>query len=189
MELVTILLVAAVVFGLCFLIDKGFNKIFRNKAQHTSGLSVRLNKRYGSIGLIVFVIGIAAVFTGLSDGWVLIAGGAVLMITGAALVTYYMTFGIYYDEDGFVLTTFGKRSKTYAYKEICSQQLYMTAGNVIIELHMADGRAVQLQSAMTGVYSFLDAAFEAWLLQTGRNKEECDFYNPENSCWFPTMEG
>jgi hypothetical protein len=65
----------------------------------------------------------------------------------------------------------------------------MTAGNVIIELHMADGRAVQLQSAMTGAYSFLDAAFEAWLVQTGRNKEECDFYNPENSCWFPTMEG
>lgn len=188
MGFVTIILIAAVVFGLCYLIDKSFNKIFRNKAQHASGLSVRLSKRYGSIGLIIFVVGIAAIFTGLSDGWVLTAGGAILMLTGAALVVYYMTFGIFYDEKGFVLTTFGKRSKTYDYKDICTQQLYMTAGNVIIELHMADGRSVQLQSAMTGVYSFLDTAFEAWLVQTGRKKEDCDFYDPQNSCWFPGME-
>lgn len=188
MEFVTILLIAAVVFGLCYLVDKGFYKVFRNKAQHASGLSVRLNKRYGSIGLIVFVVGIAAIFTGLSDGWVLTAGGVILMLTGIALVVYYMTFGIFYDDKGFVLTTFGKRSKTYEYKDICTQQLYMTAGNIIIELHMADGRSVQLQSAMTGVYPFLDAAFEAWLTETGRKKEDCAFYNPENSCWFPTTE-
>lgn len=189
MEFISILLVAALVFGVCFLIDKGFHKVFRNTQQHTSGLSVRLSKRYGSIGLIIFVVGIAAIFTGLSDGWVLIAGGAILTLTGAALVIYYMTFGIFYDADSFVLTTFGKRSKTYAYKDICTQQLYMTAGNVIIELHMADGRAVQLQSAMSGVYPFLDTAFAAWLVQTGRKKEECDFYDPENSCWFPGAEG
>lgn len=189
MDFILVILVVAAVFGLCFLVDKGFTKIFRNTQQHSSGLSVRLSKKYGSIGLILFVLGLSAIFVGLSDGWVLIAGGVILMLTGAALVTYYMTFGIFYDEEGFVLTTFGKRSKTYVYKDIRSQQLYLTAGNVVIELHMADGRAVQLQSAMTGAYPFLDTAFAAWLKQTGKKKEDCDFYDPDNSCWFPSAEG
>ena len=52
-----------------------------------------------------------------------------------------MTFGIFYDDDGFVLTTFGKPSKLYAYKDIKAQQIYTGSGNVIIELYMVDGRA------------------------------------------------
>ena len=40
----SVLLVAAVVFGICFLADKGFTKIFRGQVQHRSGLSVRPNK-------------------------------------------------------------------------------------------------------------------------------------------------
>ena len=33
---------------LCWLVDNGFEKIFRNKPQHVSGKSVRLNKYYGA---------------------------------------------------------------------------------------------------------------------------------------------
>lgn len=189
MEFSTILLVAAVVFGLCFLIDKGYTKIFRGQVQHRSGLSVRLSKRYGSMGILMTVLGIAAVFVGMSDSTILVVGGVLLVIVGICLIVYYMTFGIFYDEDSFILTTFGKRSTLYHYRDIRAQQIYMASGNIVVELHMADGRTVQLQSAMTGEEAFLNHAFEAWLVQTGRNRESCSFHDPENSCWFPPVEG
>ena len=53
MDFLGVILLAALVFGLCFLADKGFTKTFRGKAQHQSGLSVRVNKRYGAFGVIM----------------------------------------------------------------------------------------------------------------------------------------
>ena len=188
MEYIGVLLIAALVFGVCFLVDKGFTKLFRSQAQHKSGLAVRLSKKYGSIGLIVAVLGVAALFYGLSDSWVMIAAGCLLMAVGIGLLVYYMTFGVFYDTDSFILTTFGRKSTVYAYKDIKAQQLYNSYGNILIELHMTDGRTVQLQSGMDGAYGFLDHAFAAWLRQTGRRQEDCPFHDPQNSCWFPPVE-
>lgn len=188
MEYVAVVLVAVLVFGVCFLVDKGFTKLFRSQAEHKSGKAVRLSRKYGSIGLILAVLGVAAVFAGLGGEWILIAGGCVLIVVGIGLVIYYMTFGVFYDTDSFVLTTFGKKSTTYAYKDIKCQQLYNSYGNILIELHMTDGRAVQLQAGMDGAYAFLDYAFSAWLRQTGRKQEDCAFHDPANSCWFPPAE-
>ena len=188
MEALGVLLIAALVFGVCFLIDKGFTRLFRSQAQHKSGLAVRLNKKYGAFGLIMFVLGLSAIFTGIGDGWVLIAGGALIAAAGIALVVYYMTFGVFYDADSFILTTFGKKSTTYRYADIKSQQLYNSYGQILIELHMTDGRNVQLQAAMTGVYPFLDKAFSAWCAQKGLREEDCTFHDPANSCWFPPTE-
>ena len=58
LTLILILLVAAAVFGVCFLVDKAFAKLFRSKAQHRSGKAVRANKRYGLFGVILLVLGI-----------------------------------------------------------------------------------------------------------------------------------
>lgn len=184
MKWIPMLIIAALIFGVCFLVDKGFTKTFRGKKEHASGLSVRLSKRYGAVGLIVFILGVAALFL---YTWLMIAAGILLMLGGVALIVYYMTFGVFYDDDSFVLTTFGKKSETYRYCQIVGQQLYNSSGNVVIELYMDDGRAVQLYSAMEGVYPFLDAAFSAWLRQTGKKKENCSFYDPDNSCWFPPI--
>ena len=188
MEILTIILVAAVVFGICFVIDKGFTKAFRGTEQHKSGLSVRFNKHYASIGLILVVLGVAALFAGSSEGILLYICGGVLVVAGIGLIVYYMTFGVFYDEDSFVLTTFGKQSKTYQFSDIKAQQLYNSYGNIIIELYLSDGGTVQLQSKMEGAYPFLDKAFAGWLRQTGRQVEDCSFYAPENSCWFPPLE-
>ncbi len=189
MEFVAIILLAAATFGVCYLVDKGFSGLFRNQAQHHSGLSVRLSKKYSSVGLIFFALGLAAIFTGInSKSWLLGLGGGVVTVLGICLVVYYMTFGVFYDREGFVLTTFGKRSVTYLYNQIQGQKLYEATGSTVIELHMTDGRTVALQSGMTGVYPFLDAAFENWCRQTGREAASCDFHDPDNSLWFPTME-
>lgn len=189
MDFAITITVAALIFGGCYLVDKGFTKIFRGKAQHATGLSVRLNKRYGSFGIILSAVGVAAILAGISGTRVLLFGGPVVLVIGICLIVYYMTFGVYYDKESFVLTTFGNRSQTYRYNQIAGQMLYIVNGGTIIELHMTDGRAVSLQSGMTGVYSFLDTAFAGWCKQKNIAPESCDFYDPDNSCWFPNVEG
>lgn len=185
-----VVLVIAATLLLCWLIDKGFEKLFRNKPQHVSGKSVRLNKYYGVGGLLLTVLGVSAVFSGMRGEALLLYGGILLIVVGIALIVYYMTFGVFYDKDSFVLTTFGKKSATYRYGDIQSQQLYRNqGGSVLIELYLRDGRSVQLQSTMKDAYDFLDTAFEGWCDQRGMRKEDCGFYDPDNSCWFPTAEG
>ena len=184
-----ILLIAAVVFGLCFAVDKAFTKLFRGKAQHRSGMAVRANKRYGLFGVILSVLGIMAICVGIADGSVLLWGGVIVLLMGICLAVYYLSFGVFYDGETFLLSRFGKKEVTYRFSEIKGQKLYLVqGGNVIIELHMEDGGTVSLQSTMDGVYPFLDTAFAAWCMQTGRDPQSCDFHDPSQSLWFPTAE-
>ena len=188
MQIFAILIIAALVFGVCYLFDKGFQNTFRNKPQHKSGLSIRPNKRYATFGLILIILGLAAVFAS-AGNMVLLLGGILILVMAIGLIVYYMTFGIFYDEDSFIFTTFGKKSVEYRYQDIQAQQLYVVqGGSIVVELHMADGRTVSVQSAMLGVYAFLDTAFAGWCRQKGIDSETCGFYDPANSCWFPTEE-
>ena len=189
MTFILILLIAAAVFGLCFAVDKAFAKLFRSKAQHRSGLAVRANKRYGLFGVILSVLGIMAVCVGIADGSVLLWGGIIVLLMGICLAVYYLSFGVFYDGESFLLSRFGKKEVTYRFSEIQGQKLYLVqGGNIIIELHMTGGGTVSLQSSMDGVYPFLDTAFAAWCLQTGRDPQSCDFHDPSQSLWFPTVE-
>ena len=188
MEFVSVVLIAAAVFGICYFVDKGFAKLFRSKAQHMSGLAVRVNKRYGAFGVILFALGVGAILAGLSGEWILIAGGALILIAGICMVVYYLTFGVFYDDDSFLISRFGKKSLTYRYDQIKTQQLYVASGNTLIELHMTDGQNISLQAGMPGVYDFMDKAFAGWCRQKGVDPESCEFHDPHNSCWFPPME-
>ena len=183
-----ILLLAAAVFGLCFLLDKAFTKVFRSRAQHRSGLSVRQSKRYGSIGFALAAIGLAALITNSGNTAVLV-GAIILMVLGAGLVIFYLSTGIYYDEDSFLVESFGKKRLTYRYGDILHQQLYaLQGGGTIVELHMADGSAVQVVSTMPDYDKFLNHAFTRWCAQKGLDPESCPFHDPANSCWFPAKE-
>lgn len=187
-EFIAVAVVAALVFGACFLIDKGFARIFRNQQQHRSGKAVRLNKRYGTVGLIMAILGVVCIFAAPSQGAIMWIAGGILLLGGAALVVWYLSFGVFYDEEAFIVTNFGKKSIRYTYDAIVSQQLYNSYGNIIVELHLQNGKAVQLQSNMGGTYEFLDFAFRRWLEATGRKEEDCPFYQPDQSCWFPPVE-
>lgn len=189
MEFIAIILVAAAVFGICYLVDKGFARAFRSKAQHRSGLAVRANKRYGIFGVILSALGVMSLCAGITDGAVLLVGGALVLLMGLCLAVYYLSFGIFYDGESFLQSRFGKKDVTYFYRDIRGQKLYLIqGGNIVVELHMADGNVVSLQSAMDGVYPFLDTAFAGWCLQTGRDPQSCDFHDPSQSLWFPTVE-
>lgn len=189
MDILVILLVGAVTLGLCFLTDKGFTALFRSKPQHKTGMSVRLSQHYGGTGIILVLLGLIAVFHGWGNGKLLLVCGIFVAILGIALIVYYMTFGIYYDSDSLILTTFSKKSAVYSYADISGQKLYRVAGgNVVIELYFRDGRTVALQSNMKGVYPFLDTAFAGWCRQKDVKAGDCPFHDPQNSCWFPSME-
>ena len=188
-QLFPIALVAAVIFGICYLVDKTFSKLFRSKAQHRSGMAVRANKRYGLFGVVLTSLGILAICVGVTDGPVLLWGGVIVLLMGIALAVYYLSFGIFYDGESLLLQRFGKKDVTHYYRDIVGQKLYLIqGGSIVVELHMADGSAVSVQSSFEGVYPFLDTAFAGWCLQTGRDPQSCDFHDPSQSLWFPTVE-
>lgn len=191
MEYVIIAITVVAVLGLCILVDFLFKRLFRSQAQHMSGLAVRLSKRYAAIGIILIVLGIAAVCAAFPlDGsaWILLGGGLLIGIVGIGLVIYYAITGIFYDDDGFIYTSFGKKKKVCFYRDIRAQQLYNNAGHLLIELYMNDGSAIQVQASMPGAMDFMDHAFENWLRQTGRSRESCEFYDRGQFVWFPPVE-
>ena len=189
MEAIVWIVTAAVVFALCRLVDKGFQKLFRNKAEHLSGLAVRVNKRYGVFGIILSAIGIAAMVSGSGSDKVLLWGGLIVLVLGVSLAVYYLSFGIFYGEDSFLVSSLGRKSDSYRYSDIVGQKLYLiTGGNVVVELQMSSGKTVSLQSTMDGVYPFLDAAFSGWCRQKGLAEDQCDFHDPSKSWWFPHEE-
>ena len=188
MQVFSFVIVAAAVFGICRLVDVAFTKKFRSKAQHMSGLAVRANKRYGIFGVLLLVLGVIAMVVSNGDR-VLFWGGVFVFALGGGLSIHYLSFGIFYDGESFLVSRFGKKSLTYRFGDIQSQNLYLiTGGSVVIELTMADGTAVSLQSTMDGVYPFLDTAFAAWCMQNGRDPQSCTFHDPSNSWWFPHGE-
>ena len=188
-QFIPIALVAAVIFGICYLVDKTFSKLFRSKAQHRSGMAVRANKRYGIFGVVLTVLGIMAIFVGLTDGPVLLWGGVIVLLMGIALAVYYLSFGIFYDGESLLMQRFGKKDVTHAYRDIVGQKLYLIqGGNIVVELHMEDGTAVSVNTGMDGVYPFLDTAFAGWCLQKGIDPQSCDFHDPAKSWWFPHEE-
>ena len=189
MQFFLTLLIAAAVFGVCYLVDKGFARIFRSKAQHRSGLAVRAPKRYGIFGTVLTVIGVMAICAGAVHSWVLLVGGILVLLMGLGLAGYYLTYGIFYDGESFLVSGMFKKDRTYYYGDIQGQKLYLiTGGSVVIELHMKQGEPVSVQSTMDGVYPFLDTAFAGWCLATGRDPQACDFHDPSKSLWFPTVE-
>ena len=189
MQFFLTLLIVAAVFGACYLVDKAFARAFRSKAQHRSGLAVRAAKRYGLFGLILSILGILAICVGATGSKVLIFGGIFVLILGLCLAVYYLTFGIFYDGESFLVSRFAKKDRTYRYDQIQGQKLYLlNGGNIMVELYLDDSTTVPVQSTMDGIFPFLDTAFAGWCMETGTDPQDCDFYDPSQSHWFPTVE-
>lgn len=189
MEAIVILLVAALVFFLCWLVDRAFTRLFRNKAQQRSGMAVRANKRYGVFGVILSVLGILGIVAGTSNEALFTYAGIIVLLMGLGMAVYYLSFGIFYDGESFLVCRFGHKSQEHRFGDIVSQKLYVvTGGSTVIELGLKDGSVLSLQSTMDGVYPFMDTAFAAWCMQTGHKMEQCPFYDPSKSWWFPHEE-
>ena len=184
------LLVIAATFGAMFLIDKGLTRLFRSRDQHHSGTAVRLKKHYGILSLAMMILGVLGILTFFFDGNViLLLGGLLVAPGGVVLGIYYLTHGIFYDNDTFLYVTFGNRSVTYRYADIRAQKLYeIQGGTLLVELHMADGKTVSVQTSMEGAKTFLDKAAHARMRQLGLNSHECQWFDETEGRWFPPVE-
>ena len=167
MNPIFVLMIAALVFTVCFLVDRAFTKLFRSKAQHRSGKAVRASKRYGLFGVIFFILGIVAISNGVSQGKLLFVGGFIVLFLGIVMAVYYLSFGIFYDDDTFLVSSFGKRSLEYRYSDIQKQQLYVVSGgSVIVELWLKNGKTLSLQSGMEGAFGTISTAWAHICLPT-----------------------
>lgn len=183
------LLVAALVFGVCFGLDKGFTKLFRGQKQHRSGRAVRQQKKNALFGIFLFVLGVLGITVGVTQSLGLAIGSALVLLMGLALTVWYISYGIFYDEDSFLWSAFGRKSVAHRFGEIRTQKLYrVQGGRILVELYMADGSAVSVDCSMEGAFDFLDFSFHRWCEQTGRNPESCEFHDPANCLWFPGEE-
>ena len=184
------ILVIAATFAALFAIDKGLTKLFRSQKQHRSGAAVRLKKHYGILSLALMILGALSIVIWFSDRTLaLLVGGILVLPGGAVLGIYYLTHGIFYDDEGFLYTTFGNRSAEYRYGDIRHQKLYeIQGGTLLVELHMADGSAVSVQGNMEGAYDFLSKAAHARMRQLGLNSHECSWFDETEGKWFPPVE-
>ena len=183
-------LVIAATFGAMYLMDKGLTRLFRSREQHRSGTAVRLKKHYGILSLAMIILGILGFLTFFFDGNVILLLGGVLVAPGGAVLgIYYLTHGIFYNDDSFLYVTFGNNAREYRYADIQGQKLYeIQGGTLLVELHMRDGRAVSVQFSMEGAPSFLDKAAHARMRQLGLNSHECSWFDESQGRWFPPVE-
>ena len=184
------LLVIAATFGLMFLLDKGLTKLFRSRQQHRSGTAVRLKKHYGILSLALMILGALGIVTYFCDkNLILRVGGLLGLPGGAVLGIYYLTHGIFYDNEGFLYTAFGNRSDEYRYRDIRAQKLYeIQGGTLLVELHMENGKTVSVQTSMEGAPAFLDKAAHARMRQLCLNSHECGWFDETRGQWVPPLE-
>jgi len=184
------LLIIAATFGVMFLLDRGLTKLFRSRDQHRSGTAVRLKKHYGILSLALMVLGVLGIINYFPEkNLTLLLGGLLVFPGGAVLGIYYLTHGIFYDDESFLYTSFGNRSVSYRYGDIRGQKLYeIQGGTLLVELHMADGKTVAVQGTMEGAPAFLDKAAHARMRQLGLNSHECDWFDESKGQWFPPVE-
>lgn len=184
------ILVAVLTFGGMYLLDKGITKFFRNQAQHHSGTAVRLKKGYGIGSIALILLAALSLMQYITAGeMIMLVSAVVLIAMGGGLGVYYLTHGIFYDDESFLYTTMGRKGRSYRYSQIRAQKLYvLQGGSYLVELYMDDGTTVSVQTSMEGAYAFLDKACHARFRQLGINSFECDWFDSDNSCWFPPVE-
>ena len=183
-------IVAALVFGVCFAVDKGISAVFASNPLRRSGKSVRLHKKYGLISIALMVLGAVVMVNCGSFGEdcrLMLAAGALCLVLGIGVGIYYISYGFFYDDEEFIFASFPKKQRRYRFNQITAQQLYTARGTVTVELHMTDGTTVTLQPGLVGHYDFLEAAFRGWCRQKSVHPETCDFYDPDNTCYFPPV--
>lgn len=186
MQFLFSILFIGLIFGICFLVDKLFARCFRSRPQHVSGKSVRLNKRYFTFGILAFFFGAVLIVQGSREGpdWMVIVIGILAALLGLVLTLSYTFFGVFYDQDSFILSRLGRKSVSYRFSQIASQQLLESRAGLSVELFLQDGREISLQANMQGVYPFLDCAAAAWQKARGYSQPPA-WFDPDNSCWFP----
>ena len=113
------LIIAAATFGVMYGLDKLFTKFFRNQAQHHSGTAVRLKKGYGIAAIALGLLAVMSLMQyALNRETLMLVCAIVLAVMGGGLGAYYLTHGIFYDDESFLFTSLGRKPVTHRYGDI-----------------------------------------------------------------------
>ena len=173
-----VLIVCAVVFLICFLIDTLFKVIFPKSKLEKSKQVVRPPRILTFAGVAVLIKNLA----GTPDTLFLI-GSIVAIIFGVILLCTYFSVVIYFDDEGFLYKAWGHGKKEFRYSQIRGQRSLLTRGGVNTILFVGD-EEINLYSAMQNLNAFLSKAFFKWCAVKGIDPDTIE-NNPRMATYFP----
>ena len=178
---------AAVIFGLCWLVDLVMKKLTPDDERKTKGRVVRPPRRGSVVGILLLFFGFSAILfysSKMEPLWIVLC--ALVALFGGFLLAQNLSCAVYYDDEGFTYKDLKNRSKSYRYAEIEGQRSALTRGGVQTTLFVA-GDAIPLYEAMDGLKPFLEYAFSHWCEAKGVDPETVE-NNPEMLTFFPDPE-
>lgn len=171
---------AGVIFGLCFLVDRLWQKWFPKDLRKV----VRLPRKTVIFGIVLTFLGCFFLLNFFDELSAYLRMGCVLVsLMGLLLLGRYATFSIRYDEEGFLYRSFGKKPISCKYGDILGQRSVLTRAGVQTALYVPDGE-VPLDSSMVGLHDFLKTAFSVWCRETGTDPDAVE-NNPSYFTYFP----
>ena len=163
-----VLIVCAVVFLICFLIDTLFKVIFPKSKLEKSKQVVRPPRKSAVAGVILTFAGVAVLIKNLAGtpDTLFLIGSIVAIIFGVILLCTYFSVVIYFDDEGFLYKAWGHGKKEFRYSQIRGQRSLLTRGGVNTILFVGD-EEINLYSAMQNLNAFLSKAFFKWCAVKG----------------------
>lgn len=187
MQYIAPLILCALVFSLCRIVDLLVKKLFPKKPQQLSGKAVRLPRYSSILGIgLTFLSFVALLFYWGEFSTVVRIACLLTLALGVFLLVQYLSFAVYYDEDGFVYKSLGRRAKPYAYGDIRGQKSILSRSGVVSSLYVGEDE-LQLTSSMKGLNEFLKFAFRRWCEETGTDPEIVE-NNPQYLTYFPELQ-
>ena len=180
MQYVIIALFMALIFGLCFGIDRLCRKLFPKDSRK----AVRLPRRSVIFGILLTFVAFAFLLMAWSQMAVYLRiGSFIVLIMGIFLLVQYFSFSIHYDGEGFTCRTLGKKPLHSTYADILGQKSIIARSGVNSTLYTKNGE-VPIFSAQIGVQDFLKTAFAAWCEAGGIDPDTVE-NNPAYFTYFP----
>ena len=185
MKYVLYLLLIAVIFGLVALVDFVFGKLFPKSKVKKTAKAVRMPRYSFIVGiLIVFLCVIGLLFYTQADLFLRI-GMVIAMVMGLYMAVNYISFGIFYDDEGFTYRTLSKKAVTFRYADITGQRSFLARSGLNVTL-LAGETEIPLNGSMQGLSDFMNCAFFAWCRQTGLDPDTQE-YDPSTLHYFPEV--
>ena len=185
--LLPIIIICAVVFLLCFLVDT-LLKALRPKSGLGKGVKfVRMPRRSFLFGMILLLFPVVAILFWLpKDEKLLRVGCGVIFAMGILLLYYFFSFSIRYDDTAFEYRDLRHKRTRFTYDQIRGQRSVTTRSGVQTVLFVADD-SLMLSEAMQGVNEFLSTAFFKWCAIKGIDPDSIE-NNPHMLTSFPDPE-
>ena len=182
---ILMLIVCALVFLVCFLIDTLLKVIFPKSKLEKSRQAVRPPRRSAVIGVILAFLGLAAAvrIAPQEHDTLLLIGAIGAMVIGAVLLCTYFSVVIYYDDEGFLYKAWGHGKQEFRYSQIKGQRSLLTRGGVNTILFVGDAE-INLYGAMQNLNAFLSKAFFKWCEVKGIDPDSIE-NNPRMATYFP----